>query len=62
MSGRPMGNIGDGPNSPSIDRIDSTKGYTEDNVQWVIWVVNDAKSNMSMDDFLGLCKDIALLN
>lgn len=27
-------------NSPSIDRIDATKGYTIDNVRFVVWALN----------------------
>ena len=33
------------PLSPSLDRIDSSKGYTEDNVQVVVWIYNNAKSH-----------------
>ena len=28
------------PFSPSVDRIDSRKGYTKDNVRLVIWGIN----------------------
>jgi hypothetical protein len=45
-------------NKPSIDRIDSNKGYTKDNIQMVITPVNIAKSDMSHDKFLDLVKDI----
>jgi hypothetical protein len=31
------------PYAPSIDRIDSTKGYTKDNCKLVIWAFNRAK-------------------
>jgi hypothetical protein len=34
------------PRAPSIDRIDSTKGYTPDNVQVVCWVFNRFKGNL----------------
>lgn len=37
-------------NSISIDRIDSTKGYTPDNVVIVSWKVNRLKSNASLDE------------
>ena len=33
------------PLSPSLDRIDSSKGYTRDNVQVVVWIYNNAKSH-----------------
>ena len=35
----------------SIDRIDPTKGYTEDNVQLVCAQVNMMKSDMSLEAF-----------
>jgi hypothetical protein len=34
--------------SPSLDRIDPTKGYTKNNVQWVSNKVNRVKSDQSM--------------
>lgn len=43
----------------SLDRIDSSKGYTEDNVQWVHKTVNQIKWNLSEKDFIKFCKKIA---
>lgn len=40
----------------SIDRIDSNKGYTKDNVQLVLKCVNFMKQSMSHEDFLEMCK------
>ena len=40
------------PFSPSLDRIDSTKGYTKDNVQLVTWMYNTAKGQFTHDDVL----------
>tara|TARA_R110000851_G_scaffold314038_1_gene475916 strand:+ start:1179 stop:1583 length:405 start_codon:yes stop_codon:yes gene_type:complete len=57
-TGRALGNIGDGFDSPSIDRIDSNKGYTEDNVQWLCWGANEMKKNYSEAFFLDICKTI----
>lgn len=37
-------------NSLSIDRIDSSKGYTRDNVVFVSWRVNWLKGNASLDE------------
>lgn len=31
--------------SPSIDRIDSAKGYTPDNIQWLTFAANCEKNN-----------------
>jgi hypothetical protein len=40
----------------SIDRIDSTKSYTPDNIQLVCSVINTMKSSFSSDDFVTMCK------
>lgn len=40
----------------SIDRIDSEKGYTPDNVRLVCWFINDWKKNRSDDTLLQLIK------
>ncbi len=45
---------------PSIDRIDSDKGYTDDNVQLVQWRINQMKNDMSEDDFLNYIEKIYL--
>lgn len=51
--------LGDRRNrTASIDRIDSNKGYTEDNVQWVHKDVNTMKTNFDQKYFLALCKAI----
>lgn len=41
-----------GKTTASLDRIDSSKGYFLDNVQWVHKDVNQMKSNRSDEDFL----------
>ncbi len=43
----------------SPDRIDSSKGYIEGNIQWVHQDVNYMKSNINNDYFLKICKAIA---
>jgi hypothetical protein len=43
-------------NGISVDRVDSTKGYTEDNIQIVSLQVNKMKSDLSMNDFIHLCE------
>lgn len=40
----------------SLDRIDSSKGYIEGNVQWVHKDVNVIKWNLSHEKFLEICK------
>lgn len=37
-----------GPNSPSLDRIDSTKGYVKGNVMVISFRANTAKGNLSI--------------
>lgn len=39
-------------NSFSLDRIDSSKGYTPDNIQIVSWKYNNIKSNHDVNDIL----------
>lgn len=39
----------------SLDRIDSLKGYTIDNVQWVHKWINRMKQNLQENEFLYLC-------
>lgn len=39
----------------SLDRIDSLKDYTEDNIQWVHKCVNTIKWNLSQEDFINWC-------
>lgn len=54
------GRAGEGriPTHISIDRIDSSKGYTTDNVQLVCCVVNRMKSNMTHNELSYWCKNI----
>ena len=35
----------------SLDRIDSEKGYTEDNVRFVCWAVNQMKADRTDEEF-----------
>lgn len=43
----------------SLDRIDSSKGYTKDNVQWLHKDVNIAKQDTKEDQFIFMCTAIA---
>ena len=43
----------------SLDRIDSSKGYIEGNVQWVHKDINRIKMNLGDDYFIKLCKMVA---
>ena len=46
----------------SLDRIDSLKGYTEDNVQWVHKHINFMKGSLSENKFIEYCKLIVKNN
>jgi hypothetical protein len=43
----------------SLDRIDSSKGYTKDNVQWLHKDINFMKQAYSQERFISLCKLVA---
>ncbi len=43
----------------SLDRIDSSKGYIEGNVQWVHKDINKMKNVYDQDYFINLCKLVA---
>ena len=42
----------------SLDRIDSKKGYTIDNIQWVHKDVNKMKMDLQEEDFFRIVKEI----
>ena len=42
----------DNRNIPSLDRIDSSRGYTPDNVQVVSWRSNWVKSNATLEELV----------
>lgn len=44
--------------SASLDRIDSSKGYTKDNIQWVHKTINLMKNVLSQDDFIQWCNKV----
>jgi hypothetical protein len=46
----------------SLDRIDSSKGYIEDNVQWVHKHVNKMKNKFNESYFIEICKKISQKN
>jgi hypothetical protein len=55
LSGIPF----DSDHKPSIDRVDSLRGYLRDNVQLVTLEVNRMKTNLSQELFLELCNAVA---
>ena len=53
------GDMGGKETTASLDRIDSNKGYTRPNVQWVHKDVNRMKGCLGQDRFVGLCQAVA---
>ena len=45
-------------NTASLDRINSSKGYTIDNVQWVHKDINIMKNSYSQEYFIEMCKKV----
>lgn len=43
----------------SLDRIDSSKGYVKDNIQWVHKHINLMKRRMSDEEFINMCRLVA---
>lgn len=50
------------PQSCTIDRIDSSKGYVFGNIQLVTWEANCLKQHMGNDEFVAFCKAVADYN
>jgi hypothetical protein len=59
LSGLAMDPTPKSPFRPSIDRIDSTRGYVSGNVQFVCSVVNVMKNKLPEPEFIRLCRLIA---
>lgn len=49
-----IGGNGQNDNSPSLDRIDSTKGYIKGNIQVISWRANHLKSDGVLEEFIKL--------
>lgn len=49
-------------NTASIDRIDSSKGYLLDNIQWVHKHINFMKRTYSQNYFIEMCEKVAEKN
>ena len=50
------GKSGGRPYSPSIDRINPLKGYTQDNCRWVLFAVNSFKGTMTDQEMLTIAR------
>lgn len=51
-----------GETTASLDRIDSSRGYIEGNVQWLHKDINKMKFAFSDEKFIDICKEIYLFN
>jgi hypothetical protein len=58
-SGREMTLTSGQLNTVSIERIDSTIGYTKGNTILVCQAINRMKSDFTFEDFYELCRDVA---
>lgn len=62
MDWQAKGGVGRGRRAmtaPSVDRIDSHGNYTLDNIQIIMNAVNVMKNDMSTDQFVALCEQVA---
>jgi hypothetical protein len=50
------------PDCPSIDRINSQRGYTKSNIQIVSARINQAKNDMAQEEFVQMCLDVVKHN
>lgn len=48
-----------GKTTASLDRIDSSSGYVENNLQWVHKAINNMKQSLTQEQFIYLCKTVA---
>jgi hypothetical protein len=62
LTGRVMTYRSGEKNVMSIDRIDSTKTYTKDNVQLVCKEANILKWNLTKEELISLCKEVIAYN
>ena len=51
-----------GYSTASLDRIDSSKGYIEGNVQWLHKTINIMKMDLPMEEFIKLCSQVTKYN
>lgn len=58
LTGDDLSFVSGNPKKLSLDRISSKGGYTQGNVQWVTWEVNDAKRALENEAFILLCQKV----
>ena len=57
---KPNNGVSTHPYAPSIDRIDSNKDYTKDNIRIVLWAVNAATNQFTDKEMLPILKAMVL--
>ena len=57
-----QGKKGGSYNSPSLDRIDSNKGYVPDNIRVISWRANSLKKNMTFQEAEAIYLDFKKLS
>lgn len=56
--GRMFAGVWSNPNSCTIDRIDSTKGYIEGNIQLLSWKANCTKGGCDQTEYINICREV----
>lgn len=60
--GIPLTFFGEKKQAPSIDRIDSTKGYTKENIQVISRLANSMKTNATKEEMLAFAKGVLVVH
>jgi hypothetical protein len=58
ISGRKLVMEVNHPDGPSLDRVDANKGYHIDNVVVTSQLINKARGEMSVEEFVKMCRDV----
>ncbi len=59
LTGRPMSLESGSPWVVSVDKRDPALGYSVSNMQLSCWAANRAKGDLTHDEFVDMCRDVA---